>query len=79
MIDAGIRENDTVILRKQDDAENGDIVLAVIDGEEAALKRIRKTDRSIALEPANAAYRTRFLKPSRVRVQARMVSLYRRY
>jgi repressor LexA len=79
MVDAGIRENDTVILRKQDDAETGDIVLAVIDGEEATLKRIRKGERAIALEAANAAYRTRLLKPSRVRVQGKMVSLYRRY
>ncbi len=79
MIDAGIRESDTVILRKQDDAETGDIVLAVIDGEEAALRRLRRGKGAVALEPANTAYRTRFLKPSRVRVQAKMVSLYRRY
>jgi repressor LexA len=79
MIDAGILENDTVILRKQDDAETGDIVLAVIDGEEAALKRIRKGEGSIALEAANAGYRTRILKPSRVRVQGKLVSLSRRY
>lgn len=79
MVEAGILEKDTVILRKQDDAETGDIVLAVIDGEEAALKRIRKSEKATALEPANAAYRTRILKPRRVRVQAKMVSLYRRY
>ncbi len=78
MIDAGILENDTAILRKQDDAETGDIVLAVIDGEEAALKRIRKGEGSIALEAANAAYRTRILKPSRVCVEGRMVGLTRR-
>jgi repressor LexA len=79
MIDAGILENDTVILRKQSEVETGDIVLAMIDGEEVALRRIRKGEKSIALEPANTTYRTRFLKPARVRVQAKMVSLYRRY
>ena len=79
MVGAGILENDTVILRKQDEAETGDIVLAVIDGEEAALRRIRKRERSIALEAANPAYRTRILKPGRVRVQGRLASLTRRY
>ena len=79
MIGAGILENDTVILRKQDAAETGDIVLAVIDEEEAALRRIRKREGSIALEAANPAYRTRSLKPGRVRVQGKMASLTRRY
>jgi repressor LexA len=79
MAGAGILENDTLILRKQDDAETGDIVLAVIDGEEAALRRIRKREGATALEAANVAYRTRILKPSRVRVQGRLVSLSRGY
>jgi repressor LexA len=79
MIDAGILENDTVIIRKQDTAETGDIVVALIDDEEATLKRLRKRGASIALEAANPAYETRIFGPDRVRVQGRMVSLLRRY
>jgi repressor LexA len=79
MIEAGILENDTVIIRKQDTAETGDIVVALIDEEEATLKRLRKRGASIALEAANPAYETRIFGPDRVRVQGRMVSLMRRY
>jgi len=79
MIDAGILENDTVIIRKQDTAETGDIVVALIDDEEATLKRLRKRGASIALEAANPAYETRIFGPDRVRVQGKMVSLFRRY
>jgi repressor LexA len=79
MIDAGIFENDTVIIRKQDAAETGDIVVALIDEEEATLKRLRKRGASIALEAANPAYETRIFGPDRVRVQGKMVSLLRRY
>jgi repressor LexA len=79
MIDAGILENDTVIIRKQDTAETGDIVVALIDEEEATLKRLRKRGASIALEAANPAYETRIFGPDRVRVQGKMVSLLRRY
>jgi repressor LexA len=79
MIDAGIFENDTVIIRKQDTAETGDIVVALIDEEEATLKRLRKRGASIALEAANPAYETRIFGPDRVRVQGKMVSLLRRY
>ena len=79
MIEAGILENDTVIIRKQDTAETGDIVVALIDEEEATLKRLRKRGASIALEAANPAYETRIFGPDRVRVQGRMVSLLRRY
>ena len=79
MIEAGIFENDTVIIRKQDTAETGDIVVALIDEEEATLKRLRKRGASIALEAANPAYETRIFGPDRVRVQGRMVSLLRRY
>ena len=79
MIEAGIFENDTVIIRKQDTAETGDIVVALIDDEEATLKRLRKRGASIALEAANPAYETRIFGPDRVRVQGKMVSLLRRY
>src|SRR5579871_867539 len=79
MIEAGILENDTVIIRKQDSAETGDIVVALIDDEEATLKRLRKRGASIALEAANPAYETRIFGPDRVRVQGKMVSLFRRY
>jgi repressor LexA len=79
MIDAGIIENDMVIIRKQDTAETGDIVVALIDDEEATLKRLRKRGASIALEAANPAYETRIFGPDRVKVQGKMVSLFRRY
>jgi repressor LexA len=79
MIDAGILENDMVIIRKQDTAETGDIVVALIDDEEATLKRMRKRGASIALEAANPAYETRIFGPDRVKVQGKMVSLLRRY
>ncbi len=79
MIEAGIQEEDTVIIRKQDTAETGDIVVALIDGEEATLKRLRKRGASIALEAANPAYETRIFGPDRVRIQGKLVSLFRRY
>ena len=79
MIEAGIFENDTVIIRKQDTAETGDIVVALIDDEEATLKRLRKRGASIALEAANPAYETRIFGPDRVQVQGKMVSLLRKY
>ncbi len=79
MIDAGIHENDTVVIRKQDSAETGDIVVALIDGEEATLKRLRKRGASIAREAANSAYETRIFGPDRVKIQGKLVSLLRRY
>jgi repressor LexA len=79
MIEAGIFENDLAIIRKQETADNGDIVVALIDDEEATLKRLRKRGASIALEAANPAYETRIFGPDRVRVQGKMVSLLRRY
>lgn len=79
MIEAGILDGDTVVIRKQDTAETGDIVVALIDDEEATLKRLRKRGASIALEAANPAYETRIFGPDRVRVQGRLVSLVRRY
>ena len=79
MIEAGILDADTVIIRKQDTAETGDIVVALIDDEEATLKRLRRRGASIALEAANPAYETRIFGPGRVRIQGRLVSLIRRY
>ncbi|HEV3045038.1 MAG TPA: transcriptional repressor LexA [Roseiarcus sp.] len=79
MIEAGIFEDDTVIIRKQDTAETGDIVVALIDEEEATLKRLRRRGASIALEAANPAYETRIFGPDRVRIQGKLVSLIRKY
>jgi repressor LexA len=78
MIDAGIFDNDTVVIRKQDTAETGDIVVALIDDEEATLKRLRKRGASIALEAANPAYETRIFGPDRVRIQGKLVNLVRK-
>jgi len=79
MIEAGIFDGDLVVVRKQDSAETGDIVVALIDDEEATLKRLRRRGASIALEAANPNYETRIFGPDRVRVQAKLVSLIRRY
>jgi repressor LexA len=79
MIEAGILEGDVVVIRKSDNAETGDIVVALVDDEEATLKRLRKRGASIALEAANPAYETRIFGPDRVRVQGKLVGLIRRY
>jgi repressor LexA len=79
MIDAGIFDGDTVIIQRCDVAENGAIVVALVDNQEATLKRLRKRGDSIALEPANQAYETRIFGPDRVKVQGRLVGLMRRY
>ncbi|HLI11385.1 MAG TPA: transcriptional repressor LexA [Alphaproteobacteria bacterium] len=79
MIDAGILDGDVVIIRRGDVAENGDIVVALIDENEVTLKRLRRKGDSIALEPANKSYETRIFGPDRVRIQGRLVSLFRRY
>lgn len=79
MIEAGILEGDLALIRKSDNAETGDIVVALIDDEEATLKRLRKRGTSIALEAANPAYETRVLGPDRVRIQGKLVGLIRRY
>jgi len=79
MIEAGILDGDTVLIRKGDGAETGDIVVALIDDEEATLKRFRRRGASIALEPANSSYEVRILPPNRVRVQGKLVGLFRRY
>jgi repressor LexA len=79
MIEAGIFEGDTVLIRKTDTADNGDIVVALVDEEEATLKRLRRKGASVALEAANPAYETRIFGPDRVRVQGKLVGLIRRY
>ncbi len=79
MIDAGIFDGDTVIIRKGDTAHNGDIVVALVDDEEATLKRLRRKGDSVALEAANTAYETRIFGPDRIRVQGRLVGLLRKY
>jgi len=79
MVDAGILDGDTVIIQRCDTADNGAIVVALIDNLEATLKRLRRRGASIALEPANQAYETRIFGPDRVKVQGRLVGLLRRY
>ena len=79
MIEAGIFDGDTVLLRRQDSADNGDIVVALIDEEEATLKRLRRRGGSVALEAANPAHETRIFGPDRVKIQGRLVGLLRRY
>ena len=79
MIDAGIFDGDTVLIRKGDTANNGEIIVALVDGEEATLKRLRKKGDSVALEAANPAYETRIFGPDRVSVQGRLVGLLRKY
>lgn len=79
MIDAGINNGDTVIIQRCNTAENGAIVVALVDQEEATLKKLRRKGGSIALEPANAAYETRILPPDRVKIQGRLVGLIRKY
>jgi repressor LexA len=79
MIDAGILDGDLVVIRRQDNANTGDIIVALIDDEEATLKRFRRRGSSIALEAANQAYETRVLGPDRVKIQGKLVSLVRRY
>ena len=79
MIDAGINEGDTVIVKKTDTADNGKIVVALIDDNEAMLKRIRRKGKTVALESANRNYETKIFGPDRVKVQGILVSLYRNF
>jgi len=79
MIDAGIFDGDTVIIKDGSTATPGDIVVALVDDEEATLKRFRRKGDSVALEAANPAYETRIFGPDRVKVQGRLVGLIRRY
>jgi len=79
MVDAGIFDGDTVIIERAETADNGVIVVALVDNEEVRLKRLRRRGASIALEPANQTYETRIFGPDRVKVQGRLVGLMRRY
>jgi repressor LexA len=79
MIDAGINDGDIVVIHEQTDAENGDIVVALVEDQEATLKRLRKRGSAIALEAANPAYETRVYRDDQVKVQGRLVGLIRTY
>ena len=79
MVEAGINEGDTVIIKKTNNANNGQIVVALIDDNEAMLKRIRRKGNSVALESANKNYETKIFGPDRVKVQGVLVSLYRNF
>jgi repressor LexA len=79
MIEAGILDGDLVLIRRGETADTGDIVVALIDDEEATLKRFRRRGASIALEPANSSHEVRILPPSRVKIQGKLVGLFRRY
>ena len=79
MVDAGILDGDMALIQRNETADTGDIVVALIDEEEATLKRFRRRGASIALEPANTAYEVRILPPNRVRIQGKLIGLYRKY
>jgi len=79
MVEAGILDGDTVVIERCDTADNGSIVVALVDNQEATLKRLRRRGASIALEPANPAYETGIFGPDRVKVQGRLVGIIRRY
>ena len=79
MVEAGIHDGDTIVIERCDDAESGTVVVALVDGEEVTLKKLRKRHNSIALEPANRAYETRIFGPEQVAIQGRLVGLIRGY
>ena len=79
MVEAGIWDGDTVIIRKGETAENGQIVVALIDDAEVTLKRLRRRGNSVALEPANQTYKTQIFPADKVKVQGRLVALLRKY
>lgn len=79
MVDAGILDGDTVVIERSETADNGAIVVALIDEAEATLKRLRRHGHSIALEPANRSYETRIFPAERVKIQGRLVGLIRQY
>jgi repressor LexA len=79
MIEAGIHDGDTVVVRRCQTAENGDIVVALVEGEEATLKRLRKKGSTVALEAANPEFKTRIFGPDQIDIQGRLVGLIRRY
>ena len=79
MIDAGIFDGDTVVILRTENANNGSIVVALVDNEEVTLKRLRRKGNSVALESANKAHETRIFGPDRVKVQGKLIGLMRRY
>jgi repressor LexA len=79
MMEAGILDGDMALIQRNESADTGDIVVALIDDEEATLKRFRRRGASIALEPANTAYEVRILPPNRVKIQGKLIGLYRKY
>ena len=79
MVEAGILDGDTVVIERADNAENGAIVVAFVEGQEVTLKRLRKRHNSVALEPANANYETRIFGPDQVEIQGKLVGLVRAY
>ena len=79
MIDAGIFDGDTAIIQSGNTAENGEIIVALVEGHEATLKRLRRKGEMIALEAANASYETRIFRLDQIRVQGRLVGLIRKY
>ncbi len=79
MVDAGINDGDFAVIQRCENAENGAIVVALVEDREVTLKRIRRRGASIALEPANSAYEIRIFGPHQVKIQGRLVGLMRRY
>ncbi len=79
MINAGILDGDTVVIRRTENADNGSIVVALVEGQEVTLKRLRKRNNSVALEAENPAYETRIFGPDQVAVQGELVGLLRLY
>jgi repressor LexA len=79
MVDAGILDGDTVIIRRADTADNGQIIVALVDDNEVTLKRLRRRGHSVALEPCNPRHETKIFPSDRVKVQGRLVALLRRY
>jgi hypothetical protein len=75
MVEAGILDGDMALIQRNESADTGDIVVALIDDEEATLKRFRRRGASIALEPANAAYEVRILPPNRVKIQGKQIGI----
>ena len=79
MMEAGIFDGDTAIIKKCENAENGTIVVALVENEEVTLKKLRKRNNSIALEPANPQYETRIFGPDQVKLQGKLVGIIRKY
>jgi repressor LexA len=79
MTDAGIMDGDTVIIEKSENADNGTIIVALVEDHEVTLKRLRRRGNSIALEPANKRYETRIFRPEQVKIQGRLVGLLRKF